>query len=228
MVKNEIRTINLKKTYCKSHFQVNALVGATFSIKKGDYVSIVGTSGSGKSTLMHLIGCLDQPTSGKLLIDNTDVSRLSDEDLAKIRRKKLGFIFQKYNLISTLNARENVELSMRFAGVNKRIAEKRAEEFLISVGLEKRIFHKPTELSGGEQQRVAIARALSNNPSIILGDEPTGNLDTKSGLKIMKILEKINKEGKTVIIVTHDQSIAKRSRRYFSIKDGVVREDYAS
>ena len=197
-------------------------------IKKGDYVSIVGTSGSGKSTLMHLIGCLDKPTSGKLFIENTDVSRLTDEDLARIRRNKIGFIFQKYNLISTLNARENIELAMRFAGVKKREREKRAEKLLISVGLEKRLFHKPTELSGGEQQRVAIARALANNPSIILGDEPTGNLDTKSGLKIMEMLEEINRQGKTVIIVTHDQNLAKRSRRIFTIRDGVVMEDYAS
>lgn len=228
MVKDEIRTINLYKTYRKSHLQVNALVGANITIKKGDYVSIVGTSGSGKSTLMHLIGCLDKPTSGKLFIENTDVSRLTDEDLARIRRKKIGFIFQKYNLISTLNARENIELAMRFAGVKKREREKRAEKLLISVGLEKRLFHKPTELSGGEQQRVAIARALANNPSIILGDEPTGNLDTKSGLKIMEMLEEINRQGKTVIIVTHDQSLAKRSRRIFTIRDGVVMENYAS
>jgi len=228
MVKDEIRTINLYKTYRRSHLQVNALVDATITIKKGDYVSIVGTSGSGKSTLMHLIGCLDKPTSGELFIENTDVSRLTDDQLAKIRRKKIGFIFQKYNLISTLNALENIELAMRFAGIKRREREKKAEELLISVGLNKRLFHKPTELSGGEQQRVAIARALANNPSIILGDEPTGNLDTKSGIKIIEMLEEINRKGKTVIIVTHDQSIAKRSRRLFTIRDGVIKEKYAS
>ena len=174
---------------------------------------------------MNLIGCLDKPTTGKLYIDNTDVYTLSENNLAKIRREKIGFIFQKYNLIPTLTALENVALSMGFAGVDSKTRIRKAKTLLDMVELSHRISHKPSELSGGEQQRVAISRALGNDPTIVLGDEPTGNVDTKSGNKIMDILENINNQGETVIVVTHDPDIAKRARRILSIEDGVVREE---
>jgi putative ABC transport system ATP-binding protein len=176
---------------------------------------------------MNLLGCLDTPSTGKVLIDNTDVTVLSETKLAKIRREKIGFIFQKYNLIPTLNAIENVALGMGFAGVDIQTRQKRAKELLVLVGLSHRLKHKPSELSGGEQQRVAIARALANNPSIILADEPTGNVDTLSGNKIMNILEEINHKGETIIIVTHDPAIAERANRKLRILDGVVIEENA-
>jgi putative ABC transport system ATP-binding protein len=220
-----IVTKDLSKTYGKGNLQVHALRKTDIIIRKGDYIAIMGPSGSGKSTLMNLIGCLDKPTTGKLYIDKTDVYSLKENNLAKIRREKIGFIFQKYNLIPTLTALENVTLSMGFAGVNSKIREKRARKLLDMVGLSHRINHKPSELSGGEQQRVAISRALGNNPSIILGDEPTGNVDTKSGSTIMDILENINNKGETVIVVTHDPNIAKRAKRILKIEDGVVSEE---
>jgi len=220
-----IVTKNLSKTYGKENLKVYALRKTDIIVKKGDYIAIMGPSGSGKSTLMNLIGCLDKPTIGKLYIDKTDVYSLNENILAKIRREKIGFIFQKYNLIPTLTALENVSLSMGFAGVNIRNRNKKAKELLEMVGLSQRINHKPSELSGGEQQRVAISRALSNDPSIILGDEPTGNVDTKSGSKIMDILENINKKGETVIVVTHDPNIAKRAKRILRIDDGLVSEE---
>jgi putative ABC transport system ATP-binding protein len=203
---------------------VHALRKTNISIKQGDYIAIIGPSGSGKSTLMNLIGCLDKPTMGKLYIDDRDVYTLKENDLARIRREKIGFIFQKYNLIPTLTALENVTLSMGFAGIKNKNRIRKAKELLDMVGLSHRIHHKPTELSGGEQQRVAISRALGNDPSIILGDEPTGNVDTKSGNKIMDILENINNKGEIVIVVTHDPNIAKRAKRILRIKDGIVSE----
>lgn len=224
MTSDVIVTKNLCKTYGMGEIEVHALKDVTVNILKGDYIAIIGPSGSGKSTFMNLIGCLDNPTYGKLYIDNTDVSKLHENQLAQIRREKIGFIFQKYNLIPTLNALENVELSMSFAGVKIKDRRDRAEKLLDMVDLSKRRLHKPSEMSGGEQQRVAIARALANKPSIILADEPTGNVDTKGGSKIMEILEEINAEGETVIIVTHDPSVAKRAKRILSINDGVVSE----
>lgn len=220
-----IVTKDLSKTYGKDHLKVYALRKTDITVKKGDYIAIMGPSGSGKSTLMNLIGCLDKPTTGKLYIDNTDVYSLNENKLAKIRREKIGFIFQKYNLIPTLTALENVSLSMGFAGVNSRVRNRKAKELLEMVGLSHRVNHKPSELSGGEQQRVAISRALGNDPSIILGDEPTGNVDTKSGSKIMDILENINNKGETVIVVTHDPNIAKRAKRILRIQDGSVSEE---
>jgi putative ABC transport system ATP-binding protein len=220
-----IVTKDLSKTYGKGDLQVHALKKTSISIRKGDYITIIGPSGSGKSTLMNLIGCLDKPTTGKLYIDNTDVYSLSDNNLARIRREKIGFIFQKYNLIPTLSALENVTLSMGFAGVDSKTRIRKAKNLLDMVELSHRINHKPSELSGGEQQRVAISRALGNDPTIVLGDEQTGNVDTKSGDKIMDILENINKKGETVIVVTHDPNIAKRSRRILRIQDGIVREE---
>jgi putative ABC transport system ATP-binding protein len=227
MIKDIITTKDLSKTYGKGALQVHALKKANIIIKQGDFIAIMGPSGSGKSTLMNLIGCLDKPSSGKLFIDGMDVSQLNENQLAKIRREKIGFIFQKYNLIPTLSALENVALSMGFAGMKAKDRLERADKLLNMVDLSKRAKHKPSELSGGEQQRVAIARALANNPSIILADEPTGNVDTTSGSKIMGILEDINIKGETIIIVTHDPSIAKRARRILRIQDGMVSEDNA-
>lgn len=225
MTMNVIVTKNLSKIYGIESIQVHALQNVSVSIKKGDYIAIIGPSGSGKSTFMNLIGCLDKPSSGKLYIDDTDVSKLNENHLARIRREKIGFIFQKYNLLPTLNGIENVSLSMSFAGVKTKVRIKQAKKLLGMVGLSKRMLHKPSELSGGEQQRVAIARALANNPSIILADEPTGNVDTKVGNKIMDILEDINRKGETIIVVTHDPIIAKRARRTLSINDGIVSEE---
>jgi len=225
MNEDVIVTKNLSKTYGKGDLKVKALKETDITIKKGDYIAIIGPSGSGKSTLMNLIGCLDRPSSGKLYIDDTDVYKLKENELARIRREKIGFIFQKYNLIPTLTALENVMLSMGFAGVDSKSRIKKAKKLLDMVELSHRIEHKPSELSGGEQQRVAISRALGNNPTIVLGDEPTGNVDTKSGNKIMDILEDINNKGETVIIVTHDPNVAKRAGRILRIEDGVVREE---
>jgi putative ABC transport system ATP-binding protein len=222
-----IVTKDLSKTYGKGNLKVIALKQTNISIKKGEYIAIMGPSGSGKSTFMNLLGCLDTPSTGKLYIDGIDVSTLNDNQLAKIRRQKIGFIFQKYNLISTLNALENITLAMSFNHVGSKERIERAKILLDMVGLTHRINHKPSELSGGEQQRVAIARALANNPSIILADEPTGNVDTKSGNNILKILEYINNKGETIIIVTHDPNIAKRARRVLRIQDGSVSEENA-
>ena len=227
MSSNVIVTKDLSKTYGKGNLQVYALRKTNIQIIKGEYIAIIGPSGSGKSTFMNLLGCLDKPTSGKLYIDDTDVSTLHENQLAKIRREKIGFIFQKYNLIPTLNALENVALSMSFASVKTKLRIDRSKKLLDMVGLSKRLLHKPSEMSGGEQQRVAIARALSNNPSILLADEPTGNVDTKSGDKILNILEDINNKGETVIIVTHDPNVAKRTRRILRIQDGIVSEENA-
>ena len=222
---NAITTSNLSKTYGIGDIQVHALKNVSVTIRKGDYIAIIGPSGSGKSTFMNILGCLDTPTSGKIFIEETDISTLNDNHLAKIRREKIGFIFQKYNLIPTLNALENVSLSMSFAGVKTKVRLERSEKLLGLVHLSKRMLHKPSELSGGEQQRVAIARALSNNPSIILADEPTGNVDTNGGDNIMDILEDINRRGETIIVVTHDPAIAKRARRILHIQDGIVSEE---
>jgi putative ABC transport system ATP-binding protein len=219
-----IRTLGLAKTYQMGKISVPALKPTDITINPGEYIAIIGPSGSGKSTLMNLIGCLDVPSEGSLYIDGIDVSTLPENELARIRREKIGFIFQKYNLIPTLSAMENVMLSMSFAGVITPERISRAKKLLQLVDLSHRLDHKPTELSGGEQQRVAIARALSNQPSLILADEPTGNVDTTAGKKIMDVLEEINQQGKTVITVTHDPDIAQRAHRILQITDGVVRD----
>lgn len=227
MNRDVIITQNITKTYGKPPLQVFALRDTTLSIHKGDYIAIIGPSGSGKSTLMNLLGCLDKPSSGKIFIEGRDVSTLQENHLARIRREKIGFIFQKYNLIPTLNALENVELAMGFAGVNTETRKKKAQQLLEMVELSKRLTHKPSEMSGGEQQRVAIARALANNPSIILADEPTGNVDSKSGENIMQILEEVNLKGETIIVVTHNLVIAQRAKRVLQIQDGMVTERHA-
>jgi len=202
--------------------EVYALHDVNLEIQEGEFIAIIGPSGSGKSTLLNMIGCLDTPTSGAVFIDGIDTGKLSENGLAEIRREKIGFIFQQFNLVHTLNALENVALPMFFAGVKRETRLKRAEELLAKVGLGDRIYHKPSEMSGGQQQRVAIARALSNDPEVVIGDEPTGNVDTETGNTIMDILEGLNKEGRTVIVVTHDAEIAARAGRTKRMRDGRV------
>ncbi len=211
---------NVWKVYTMGKVEVPALRGVSLRIKQKDYVSIMGPSGSGKSTLMHMIGLLDTPTKGTVLFENKDVTKMKESKLASLRGKKIGFIFQTFNLIQTMNAVQNVELPMIFQGVPAQKRRKRAIELLEQVGLGHRIDHKPTEMSGGERQRVAIARALANDPELILADEPTGNLDSKSGEQIINILSDLNKAGKTVLIVTHDPNVTKKSRKVIKIKDG--------
>lgn len=211
------------KVYTMKGVETNALRGVNLEIEKGEHAAILGPSGSGKSTLMHIMGCLDTPTKGRVLIDGKEVSQMNDNELAMIRREKIGFVFQAYNLIPGLTALENISLPMRFSGHGKGESQRRAKELLKKVGLGERTGHKPNELSGGEQQRVAIARSLVNDPEVILADEPTGNLDTKTGKEIMGLLESLHKKtGKTVIIVTHDTKIAKRTPRQIKMLDGRV------
>ena len=217
-----IHTENLCKTYRMGDVEVQALRDVNLEIKDGEFIAIIGPSGSGKSTLLNLIGCLDTPTSGAVFIDGIDTGKLSENALAEIRREKIGFIFQQFNLIHTLNALENVALPMFFAGVGREVRLKKAEELLVKVGLGDRMYHKPSELSGGQQQRVAIARSLSNDPAIIIGDEPTGNVDTETGNAIMSILEGLNREGRTIIVVTHDAEIAAHAGRTKRMRDGKV------
>lgn len=217
-----IKTENLIKTYNMGKVEVNALQGVEISIKKGEFVAIIGPSGSGKSTLMHILGCLDSPSQGSYILDGINVEKLSKAKLAKIRNKKIGFVFQTFNLLPHVNIQKNVELPLLYGGVNGSQRESRAIEVLNSVGLGDRLKHKPSELSGGQRQRVAIARAIVNNPSIILADEPTGNLDTTSGTDIMSIFSELHKQGNTVIVVTHDKSIAQKADRVITIVDGKI------
>lgn len=217
-----LETRNLVKVYRVGGVEVQALRGVNLEIRGGDFVAIVGPSGSGKSTLLNMLGCLDKPTSGKVFVDGVDTTKLGEEELAKIRREKIGFIFQQFNLVGMLTALENVALPMVFSGVPRWERLKRAEELLKLVGLEHRKCHKPSELSGGEQQRVAIARALANNPSVILGDEPTGNIDSEAGDMVMSYLEELNREGETLVVVTHNPEVAKRARRVLRMRDGVL------
>jgi putative ABC transport system ATP-binding protein len=216
------------KTYKMGKVSVPVLKNINLVIEKGEYVSIIGPSGSGKSTVMNLIGALDRPSEGKVYLNEKDISKLSDDQLANIRQKMVGFVFQQFNLIPRLKAIENVELPMWFAGVPKKFRIKRARDLLLQVGLKDRMTHKSTELSGGEMQRVAIARALANKPEILLADEPTGNLDSKSGDEISKILSGLNDEGKTIIIVTHDPELAQMAKRIITLKDGEIVDDSVS
>jgi putative ABC transport system ATP-binding protein len=216
---------SLTKIYKTGKTEFKALQNVSLKIRKGDFVAIMGPSGSGKSTLMNIIGCLDRPTSGTVIVDGENISIVSENQLAEIRGRKIGFIFQTFNLIPTLNALKNVALPMVFLGGSKTTRDRHAAELLEKVGLTNWATHRPAELSGGEQQRVAIARALSNNPAIILADEPTGNLDTKTGEQIMEILVALNKEGKTILLVTHALALKRFANRVISMLDGEVKED---
>lgn len=215
----------VKKIYKMGDVDVKALGGISFKIKKGEFVIIMGPSGSGKSTTLHIMGCLDKPTSGNVYIDGVDVSKLNDKSLAKIRGEKIGFVFQQFNLLPRLTALENVELPMMYKGVPLKKRRKRAKELLELVGLGDRINHKPTQLSGGQMQRVAIARALANEPSYILADEPTGNLDSKSGEDILEIFRRLNKDGMTVVIVTHDPELELLGNHVIFLRDGKIQEE---
>ena len=219
---------SMKKIYNPGENEVRALDGIDLDIEKGDLVAIVGHSGSGKSTLMNMLGCLDTPTSGKYVLDGQDVASMTDNQLAAVRNKEIGFIVQGFNLISNLDAVGNVELPLVYRGVSKNERKQLAMEALKSVGLEDRMKHKPNEMSGGQQQRVAVARAVAAKPPIILADEPTGNLDTKSTQEIMEILKELHRSGRTVIIITHDEEIASQAHRVIRILDGRIEEDYCN
>lgn len=213
---------HISKIYKTDGEETKALVDVSFSVKKGEFVAIMGPSGSGKSTLMHILGCLDNPTSGTYILDGENVSRLSDDKLARIRNQKIGFVFQAYNLLSRTTALRNVMLPMVYGGVPKREMFERGKALLEAVGLGERLDFFPNQISGGQQQRVAIARALSMNPSIILADEPTGNLASVQAVEIMKIFQKLNRDGHTIIMITHEPSIAKFAKRIIRIKDGRI------
>jgi putative ABC transport system ATP-binding protein len=218
-----IETQNLKKRYRMGDVDVSALNGVDLRVETGEFMSIMGPSGSGKTTLLNLIGALDRPSEGKVRIKGTDISRLNDDELAELRNREIGFVFQFFNLVARMSALKNVEMPMAFAGVSPDERKRRATELLESVGLGDRIDHRPTELSGGEQQRVAIARALVNNPSVVLCDEPTGNVDSKTGKEVMEILRKLNREQQqTFVIVTHDPLVAESVDRIAHMQDGVI------
>ncbi|HEX9862633.1 MAG TPA: ABC transporter ATP-binding protein [Candidatus Bathyarchaeia archaeon] len=220
-----VEAVDLKKTYMLGKVPVEALRGVNLKVESGDFLAILGPSGSGKSTLLNLIGALDKPTAGTLLIDGVDISKLNDSQLADLRRK-VGFVFQFFNLIPRFTAIGNVELSMSIADVNRAERRRRAEELLETVGLKERINHKPAELSGGQQQRVAIARALANNPKFLLLDEPTGNIDSKTAREVMTLIKKLNEDkGVTIIMVTHDQHLAREAKRVVQVFDGVINSD---
>ena len=215
----------IKKIYQIGKVKVEALKGVSFYIDKGEFVAIMGPSGSGKSTLMHIIGCLDQPTEGNFIIGGKDVSKLNDDRLAEIRNKSIGFVFQQFNLLSRTSILHNVEIPLIYAGQKSKQRRKLAMQVLESVGLGDRVKHKPSEISGGEKQRAAIARALVNDPLIILADEPTGNLDTKTGSEIMDIFDKLHQQGHTVIMVTHEAEVAEHARRVIHLRDGLIEKD---
>ena len=220
-----VKILNVSKIYGQPPNQVIALKDVSCEIKNGEFVAIIGPSGSGKSTLMNIIGCLDEPTSGQLLLEDKKVSALSQNELAKIRNSKIGFIFQSFNLLPRTSAIKNVMLPLLYSKVEKKQRENKAKQMLAKVGLEDKENATPSQLSGGQQQRVAIARALINDPQIILADEPTGNLDTKSSSEIMQILKNLNSEGKTIVIITHESEIAKNSKRIITLRDGQILSD---
>ena len=220
-----IKTENLTKDYETGTQVVSALKGINFSVEKGEFLSIMGPSGSGKTTLMNIIGCLDSPTNGSYFLNDKSVSKLDDDELAKIRNDEIGFVFQSFHLLARNTAFDNVMLPLKYAGIGKEEATKRSNDVLDLVGLSSRAKHTPSELSGGQQQRVAIARALVNEPSILFADEPTGNLDSKTGQDVMKIFKDLNKNGQTIILITHEDSIAKQSNRIITIMDGLIKSD---
>ncbi len=221
-----IQIEDLCRTYSMGEIEVPALRGVSFGVDQGELLAVMGPSGSGKSTLMNILGCLDQPDVGRYILEQQEVSRLSDDQLAEIRNRKIGFVFQTFNLLNRTTALENCEMPLIYSGISAKERRERAEAALESVGLADRLQHRPNELSGGQQQRVAIARALVNRPSIILADEPTGNLDSKSGIEIMTILQNLNfQAGITVLIVTHDPFIARHTRRVLRLSDGLIESD---
>ena len=220
-----IQVKNVHKSYDLGETLVHALRGVSFSIEEGEFVSIMGPSGSGKSTLMNIVGCLDTPSEGTYLLKDRNVGNLDEEQLAGIRNEEIGFVFQKFQLLPRSSALENVALPLKYASVKQSERLIRAEEVLDKVGLTNRLTHKPTELSGGEQQRVAIARALVNSPSILFADEPTGNLDSKTGDQVLEIFKDLNKRGQTIVVITHEREVAKQSERTITIKDGEIGSD---
>jgi len=220
-----IEISNLVKHYHVGTETIRALRSVSLNINKNEYVAIMGPSGSGKSTLMNILGCLDTPTGGDYILNNTNVSQLEDDELAEIRNKEIGFVFQTFNLLPRYSALENVSLPLIYAGVNKEDRLEQAEKVLVSVGLEDRMTHKPNELSGGQRQRVAVARAMVNSPSIILADEPTGNLDSKTSIDILNLFNEIHKKGNTIILVTHEEDIAQHAHRIIRLKDGMIESD---
>ena len=220
-----IEISNLVKVYQMGDTAVRALDGVDVGIDRGEYVAIMGPSGSGKSTLMNLIGCLDTPTAGSYRLNGQNVGELDDDELARIRNKEVGFVFQTFNLLSRTSALENVEVPLVYAGVSRQERHRKAREMLAAVGLADRMHHQPNELSGGQRQRVAVARALVNGPSILLADEPTGNLDSKTGTEIMELFDTLNRGGNTIVLVTHEEDIAAHARRVVRLRDGKVTED---
>jgi putative ABC transport system ATP-binding protein len=220
-----IETQDLWKTYIMGSEEIHALRGVSIAIERGEYVAIMGPSGSGKSTLMNLIGCLDTPTKGSYLLNNKQVSQMNDDELARIRNEEIGFVFQTFNLLPRATALHNVELPLVYAGVTAKDRVERAKAALTKVELDTRMSHRPNELSGGQRQRVAIARALVNNPSILLADEPTGNLDSKTGVEIMALFERLHGNGNTIVLVTHEPDIASHAHRVIHIRDGQVEND---
>ena len=224
-MKSIIHLENIQKSYFMGNQGIPVLKGINLDIFKNEYVALMGPSGSGKSTLMNILGCLDSPTAGQYILNEKDVSKLTDNDLAEVRNKNIGFVFQQFNLLPRLSAAENVALPLVYAGIGKKERLQRAKEVLDKVGLADRSHHKPNELSGGQMQRVAIARALINNPAIILADEPTGNLDSKTSSEVMDIFSKIQASGNTVILVTHEEEIATYAKRIVRLRDGIIESD---